>query len=147
MAMTLAVVFFTCIDTSAKWLILAGLPALQVVFTRYAGHLFYALIFYLPQEGAAALRSHSPGRQFLRSLFLMGSTILNGAVIGDNCLIGANTLITEGKEIPAGSLVMGTPGKVVRPLDDAAIETMHESARRYHENGRRFAAGLSKQSP
>ncbi|MDQ2088884.1 DMT family transporter [Marimonas arenosa] len=75
--MALAVVFFTCIDTSAKWLILAGLPPLQVVFTRYAGHLLYALVFYLPQEGVSALRSRSPKRQLLRSLFLMGSTILN----------------------------------------------------------------------
>lgn len=75
--MALAVVLFTCIDTSAKWLIIAGLPALQVVFIRYAGHLVYALIYFVPQEGAAALRSRSPGLQFLRSLFLMGSTILN----------------------------------------------------------------------
>ncbi len=46
----------------------------------------------------------------------MGSVILDGAVIGSQCLIGARTLITEGTEIPAGSLVMGTPGRVVRPL-------------------------------
>lgn len=75
--MALAVILFTCIDSSAKWLILSGLPALQVVFARYAGHLIYALVWFLPQEGASALRSHSPGKQFLRSLFLMGSTILN----------------------------------------------------------------------
>lgn len=75
--MALAVVFFTCIDTSAKWLILAGLPPLQVVFTRYAGHFLYALAFYLPREGAEALRSRSPAKQLLRSLFLMGSTIFN----------------------------------------------------------------------
>lgn len=75
--MAVAVALFTCIDTSAKWLILFGLPALQVVFARYAGHLFYALAFYLPQEGLSALRSHSPRLQFLRSICLMGSTILN----------------------------------------------------------------------
>jgi drug/metabolite transporter (DMT)-like permease len=75
--MALAVVFFTCIDTSAKWLILAGLPAIQVVFARYAGHLLYALIVFLPQEGLDALRSRSPRLQFLRSTFLMGSTVLN----------------------------------------------------------------------
>lgn len=77
LAMAVAVAFFTCIDTSAKWLILFGLPALQVVFARYAGHLIYALLFYLPQEGVSALRSHSPKLQFLRSICLMGSTILN----------------------------------------------------------------------
>lgn len=75
--MAVAVALFTCIDTSAKWLILFGLPALQVVFARYAGHLVYALVYYLPQEGLSALRSHSPRLQFFRSVCLMGSTILN----------------------------------------------------------------------
>jgi drug/metabolite transporter (DMT)-like permease len=75
--MVLAVALFTCIDTSAKWLLIAGLPALQVVFARYAGHLIVALVLYLPQEGIGALRSKSPGKQFLRSVFLLCSTILN----------------------------------------------------------------------
>ncbi|SHI06004.1 DMT family transporter [Marivita hallyeonensis] len=75
--MLLAVALFTCIDTSAKWLLIAGLPALQVVFARYAGHLIVALLVYLPQEGRAALRSQSPKLQFLRSICLLGSTILN----------------------------------------------------------------------
>jgi hypothetical protein len=75
--MALAVALFTCIDTSAKWLMIFGLPALQVVFARYVGHLAYALLFYLPQEGLSALRSHSPRLQLFRSLCLMGSTILN----------------------------------------------------------------------
>lgn len=75
--MFLAVVLFTCIDTSAKWLILAGLVPLQVVFVRYAGHLIYALIAYLPQEGMSALQSRAPGRQALRSAFLLGSTVFN----------------------------------------------------------------------
>lgn len=77
MLMALAVMFFTCIDSSAKWLILAGMPALQVVFARYLGHLLVALVLYLPQEGLGALRSNSPGRQFLRSSFLLASTSLN----------------------------------------------------------------------
>jgi carbonic anhydrase/acetyltransferase-like protein (isoleucine patch superfamily) len=55
------------------------------------------------------------------SLIGIGSIILNGAKIGRNCLIGAGALITEGKVIPDGSLVMGMPGKVVRQLDEAAI--------------------------
>ncbi len=46
----------------------------------------------------------------------IGATILNKAVIGDNCIIGAHALITEGKAIPAGSVVMGSPGKIVRTL-------------------------------
>ncbi|WP_417525715.1 gamma carbonic anhydrase family protein [Marinovum sp.] len=76
------------------------------------------------------------------SLIGMGATVLNGAKIGRNCLIGANALITEGKEIPDGSLVMGAPGKVVRQLDEAAIEGLRKSARHYQDNMRRFRAGL-----
>jgi carbonic anhydrase/acetyltransferase-like protein (isoleucine patch superfamily) len=68
--------------------------------------------------------------------------VLNGAKIGNNCLIGAGALITEGKEIPDGSLVMGVPGKVVRDLDDAAIEGLRKSALGYQTNMRRFRAGL-----
>ena len=50
------------------------------------------------------------------SLIGIGAVILNGAKIGKHCIIGANTLIAEGKEIPDGSLVVGSPGKVVREL-------------------------------
>ena len=76
------------------------------------------------------------------SLIGMGATILNGAKIGKNCLIGAGALITENKEIPDGSLVMGVPGKIVRPLDDEAIESLRASARHYQENMRRFRSEL-----
>lgn len=76
------------------------------------------------------------------SLIGMGATVLNGARIGRNCLIGAGALITEGKEIPDGALVMGSPGRVVRMLDDQAIENLRRSARGYQTNARRFASGL-----
>ena len=76
------------------------------------------------------------------SLIGMGATVLNGAKIGRNCLIGAGALITEGKEIPDGSLVMGAPGKVVRQLDEAAIEGLRKSALSYQRNMRRFREGL-----
>ncbi|WP_299612851.1 gamma carbonic anhydrase family protein [uncultured Tateyamaria sp.] len=72
------------------------------------------------------------------SLIGMGATVLNGAKIGKNCLIGAGALITEGKEIPDGSLVMGVPGKVVRELDEQAIQGLRASALHYQENMRRF---------
>lgn len=72
------------------------------------------------------------------SLIGMGATVLNGAVIGKNCLIGAGALVTEGKEIPDGSLVVGAPGKVVRELDEAAIEMLRESAAHYQSAARRF---------
>ena len=76
------------------------------------------------------------------SLIGMGATVLNGARIGRNCLIGAGALITEGKEIPDGSLVMGAPGKVVRQLDEAAIDGLKMSALHYQENMRRFRGKL-----
>lgn len=76
------------------------------------------------------------------SLIGMGATVLNGAVIGKNCLIGAGALITENKVIPDGSLVMGTPGKVVRELDAAAIQRLTASALHYAQNAARFRVDL-----
>ncbi|MEX0309741.1 MAG: gamma carbonic anhydrase family protein [Tateyamaria sp.] len=72
------------------------------------------------------------------SLIGMGATVLNGARIGKNCLIGAGALITEGKDIPDGSLVMGVPGKVVRQLDEQAIQGLRASALHYQDNMRKF---------
>ena len=72
----------------------------------------------------------------------MGATVLNGARIGRNSLIGAGALITEGKIIPEGSLVMGAPGRVVRSLDEAAIETLRGTALHYQQNMRRYRTSL-----
>lgn len=77
------------------------------------------------------------------TLIGMGATILNGARVGRNCLIGAGTLITECKEIPDGSLVMGTPGKVVRELDAAGIAALGATAAHYRTNAERFRRGLT----
>ena len=76
------------------------------------------------------------------TLIGMGATVLNGARIGKNCLIGAGALITEGKDIPDGSLVMGAPGKIIRQLDEAAIDRLRASALHYQSNMRRFRASL-----
>ncbi len=76
------------------------------------------------------------------TLIGMGSTLLNGATTGRGCLIGACALITEGKQIPDGSLVMGSPGKVVRALDDAARARLLRSAEGYRATAARFRAGL-----
>lgn len=76
------------------------------------------------------------------SLIGMGATVLNGARIGRNCLIGAGALVTEGKEIPDGSMVLGSPGKVVRQLDEGVIKGLYHSAEHYQANARRFAKGL-----
>lgn len=81
------------------------------------------------------------------TLIGMGATVLNGARIGENCLIGAGALITANKEIPAGSLVMGSPAKVVRALDEEAIKGLTRSAQGYVRNARRFAAGLTELPP
>lgn len=74
----------------------------------------------------------------------MGAIVLNGAKIGKNCLIGAGALITENKEIPDNSLVMGSPGKVVRDVDAALAEKLRQSAQHYQENMRRFRAELKE---
>jgi carbonic anhydrase/acetyltransferase-like protein (isoleucine patch superfamily) len=76
------------------------------------------------------------------TLIGMGAIVLNGARIGRNCLIGAGALVTEGKEIPDGSLVMGMPAKVVRPLDEAAIASLRASARGYRERAALYRHGL-----
>lgn len=77
-----------------------------------------------------------------RSLIGIGSIILNGAVIGDECVIGANALIAEGKVIPPRSLVMGSPGKIVRTLGDDDVAKFTGGARRYVANWKRYASGL-----
>jgi carbonic anhydrase/acetyltransferase-like protein (isoleucine patch superfamily) len=76
------------------------------------------------------------------SLIGIKATILNHSVIGRNCLIGSNTLITEGKVIPDNSLVIGSPGKVVRTLTGAEIAALHANAEHYVELMVRYADGL-----
>lgn len=76
------------------------------------------------------------------SLIGMGAIVLNGAKIGKNSLVGAGALVTEGKEFPDNSLIVGSPARVARTLDDAAVEKLRQSAAHYVENGRRFNAGL-----
>jgi carbonic anhydrase/acetyltransferase-like protein (isoleucine patch superfamily) len=77
------------------------------------------------------------------SLVGIGSIVLNGARIGRNCLIGAGSLITEGKEIPDNSMVMGSPGKVVRTLSEDQAAGMMAGALHYVENWKRFKAGMN----
>jgi carbonic anhydrase/acetyltransferase-like protein (isoleucine patch superfamily) len=78
------------------------------------------------------------------SLIGMGAVVLNGARIGKNSLVGAAALVTEGKEFPDNSLIVGSPARVVRVLDDAAVARLRGSAAHYAANGRRFKAGLKK---
>lgn len=76
------------------------------------------------------------------SLIGINSVILNGAKIGKHCLIGANTLIPEGKEIPDGSMVIGSPGKVTKQLNDQQKMFLEMSAMHYVENFKRFKREL-----
>ncbi|MBK7472626.1 MAG: gamma carbonic anhydrase family protein [Betaproteobacteria bacterium] len=76
------------------------------------------------------------------SLIGIQAVVLNRAVIGKNCLIGSGALITEGKVIPDGSVVIGSPGKIVRPITDGEIAWMQSNADLYVENARRYLQEL-----
>ncbi len=76
------------------------------------------------------------------SLIGINAVILNGARIGKNCLIGANALVPEGMEIPDNSLVLGTPARVVRQLDERAIAGLVESAASYRDKAKAFLSSL-----
>ena len=77
-----------------------------------------------------------------RSLIGMGATILNRAVIGEDCLVGAGALVTEGKTFPPGHLIVGSPARAVRPLDDAQKALLKASAALYAAKQRHYASGL-----
>ena len=77
------------------------------------------------------------------SLVGINAVLLNGARIGRNCLIGAGALIPEGREIPDGSLVIGSPGKVKRELGADEIAGLARSAEGYVAKAARYRAGLA----
>ncbi len=72
----------------------------------------------------------------------MGAKILNGAVIESECLVGAGALVTEGKTFPAGSLIVGVPARVLRPLTESEKQALRVSACHYAEKAARYAAEL-----
>ena len=76
------------------------------------------------------------------SLIGIGAVVLNGARIGRNCLVGAGALVTEGKEFPDGSMILGSPAKVVRQLTPEQMAAIRQSAQHYIDNARRFRATL-----
>ena len=73
------------------------------------------------------------------SLIGIGAVILNNAKIGNNWVIGAKSLITENKEIPDNSLVVGSPGRVIRKLTEDEIKAVKENAIRYQENWKKYS--------
>lgn len=76
------------------------------------------------------------------SLIGMGATILNNARIGKNCIVGANALVTEGKEFPDYSLIVGAPAKAVRTLGPEVEAQLRQSAEHYVGNMKRFRSQL-----
>ena len=78
------------------------------------------------------------------SLIGIGAVVLNGAKIGQHCLVGAGSLVTEGKEFPDGSMILGSPARVVKNLSPEQIEGLRQSALHYQQNAERFRQGLKK---
>lgn len=74
----------------------------------------------------------------------MGARILNGAVLGPECLVGAGALITEGKQFDGGSLIVGVPARIVRPLTPEEKSAIRVSAAHYAEKAARYAASLQR---
>ncbi|OUS25298.1 gamma carbonic anhydrase family protein [Gammaproteobacteria bacterium 45_16_T64] len=77
------------------------------------------------------------------TLIGINAVVLNNAKIGKNCIIGANSLIPEGKVIPDNSLVMGSPGKVVKQISESHAQIIKMSALHYVENGKRYQRDLA----
>ena len=76
------------------------------------------------------------------SLIGIGAVILNNAKIGKNCLIGAKALITENKEIPDNSLVIGSPGKVVREITENEKKAIIDNTKHYQDNWKRYSKSI-----
>ncbi len=74
----------------------------------------------------------------------MGSIVMNGAKIRRNSIVGAGSVITEGKEYPERSLIIGSPARAIRTLDDAQVQKMGSAARFYQANGPRFTKGMKR---
>ena len=73
------------------------------------------------------------------SLIGIGAVILNNAKIGKNCIIGANALVTENKEIPDNSLVIGSPGKIIRLVTDEEVKSIKKNAIHYQKNWKKYS--------
>ncbi|MDB5944166.1 MAG: hypothetical protein JWQ13_3732 [Ramlibacter sp.] len=78
------------------------------------------------------------------SLIGIQAVILNNAKIGRNCLVGAGSVVTEGKEFPDNSLILGSPAKVVRMLDEKGQQMLAHIAEHYVGNAARYRRGLKK---
>ena len=80
------------------------------------------------------------------SLIGIQAVLLNGARIGKHCLVGAGALVTEGKEFPDGSLIVGSPARLLRPVTEQELARMARGAAHYVDNARRYAATMARVS-
>lgn len=78
------------------------------------------------------------------SLIGIGAVVLNGATIGKGCLVGAGALVTEGKSFPDGSMILGSPARLVRSLTPQELEGLRHSAQHYVDNAQRYKTSLNK---
>lgn len=78
------------------------------------------------------------------SLIGMNAVVLNGAKIGKNCLVGANTLVTENMIVSDGSLVLGSPAKVIKKLDEKTQAMIARGAAHYVHNNIRYKKELTQ---
>jgi len=81
------------------------------------------------------------------SLIGINAVVLNHAVIGKECIIGANALIPEGKVIPDRSLVVGSPGRIIRTLSDEDVAGLRANAEHYVENAKLYASAARHIAP
>jgi carbonic anhydrase/acetyltransferase-like protein (isoleucine patch superfamily) len=78
------------------------------------------------------------------SLIGMGAVVLNGAKIGNNSLVGAGAVVTEGKSFPDNSLIVGAPARVIRTLDEKALELIREGADVYVQRSKLYPQKLKR---
>lgn len=78
------------------------------------------------------------------SMVGMGAIVMNGAKVGANCLVGAGALVSEGSVFPDGSLIVGTPARVIRPIDEKFRKLFALSAEVYAQRGKRYRTALRR---
>ncbi len=76
------------------------------------------------------------------SLVGIGSVVLNNVKVGKNCIIGSKSLLTENKIIPDNSLVMGSPGKIIRNVTSEEVKKIHDNAIRYQQNWKKYSKSI-----
>ena len=80
------------------------------------------------------------------TLIGMGSIIMNHAMIGEESIVGAGAVVTQGKQFPSRSLLLGNPARFVRKVSDEEVGNINKSAAHYYANARRFKNSLIRLS-